>query len=167
MCPMFFTESRSNKEVHWRHTKPTRLFFYRTSQTEYELIVSCYSCIVSFSLGSISLIFRVWTRFLLSKEQIHFLYIYIYIYSLMHFVKICFCEASLCSSQARTPSEIQYIYTKRPAHSFLPFWKLRLYCAKAVSIERNKRLKCSYWRYLCSEPNVIIWATYGSSCGYC
>lgn len=107
----FLSFIASNKEDRWWNSELNRGYFQKIWS---ELWTHCLVVYYVFLSGSISLIFRVWKAFLLSKEQIFF-------HSSSDALwKIPFCKFLLCMTLTWILSNLPYFDTKRPVSLFLP-----------------------------------------------
>ena len=120
---------------------------FKRSEARYELIVSLY--IMSFFWGSISLIFRVWKTFLLSKEQILFILL------LIHFEKFSF-VSSYCVWPLLGSYPIYSTLTPRDLfHYFCPDQ-----LCKAIQAEWSEGLEWRYRQHYYSETITVISENY-------
>jgi len=107
----FHSFAASNKEDRWWNSKLNRRHFQKIWS---EVWTHCLLVYYVFLLGSISLIFRVWKTFLLSKGLIFF-------HSSPDTLwKISFCKSLLCMALTWILSNLPYFDTKRPVSLFLP-----------------------------------------------
>jgi hypothetical protein len=108
----FLSFAASNKEDRWWNSELNSRHFQKIWS---EVRTHCLLVYYVFLLGSISLIFRVWKTFLLSKEQTLFFHS-----SSDTLWKISFCKFLLCMTLTCVLSNLPYFGTKRPALLFLP-----------------------------------------------